>query len=81
MNEYASIYNEYGLKEMIKHNKNMIKEKQKEFQKICEEKKNNHLYADGLEEVIQEDITFYKNEILELEEAVRIQKDKLKKDN
>jgi uncharacterized short protein YbdD (DUF466 family) len=56
MNEYAQIYSEYGLKEMIQDNKNKIVEKQKKFQEICEKNRYNPLCADRWKKVIQEDI-------------------------
>ena len=78
MNEYAQIYSEYGLKEMIQDNKNKILEKQKKFQEICEGNRYDFLCANRRKKVIQEDIKCYENDIKELESALEIQKYKLK---
>lgn len=71
MNEYALIYNEYGLMEMIKDNQNKIMEKQKEFHE-----KHKFFCEDELIKVILEDIQCYENEIVELEEALKFQRNK-----
>ena len=71
MNEYALIYNEYGLIEMIKDNQKKIMEKKKLFHE-----KYNLFYEDEFKKVILEDIQCYENEIAELEEALKFQRNK-----
>ena len=73
MSNYAEIYSEHGLKKMIEDNMQKIIESKKEHQEVCEGTKYNPLCADGWKTEIEKDIKRYENNIIKLEEALKIQ--------
>lgn len=70
----SEIFSEVGLEEMIEEKKQKIKESEKEYQDVCEGKKYNPLCKEEWKKQIQQDISEYKNDILNYEAALEIKR-------
>lgn len=73
----VDIYSEYGLKDLLVETKKRIEEKQIEYLQV--EEKYNPLCADEWRKEISKDIIQYFNDVIEIEEALKICKQKDRK--